>query len=152
MIFSSITVDYNNWERSEETNAFLRSLILPEGVLLRSSVQEIGMNGQDYYDSWTLVDPVFQSLHSLEVIHWHNNQPILSIILDCLETLNPSAKLHYHIWFYSPQYIKDKDREETKSKVKPRQLVVSPANLYSFAGYIKCSHAPDQQDDLGRIW
>ena len=45
---------------------------------------------------------VFQSLHNLEVVHWQNDQPSSSAVLNSLEALNPSAKLHYRISFYSP--------------------------------------------------
>jgi hypothetical protein len=100
--FRSITINYTDREPAEKTDTFLRRLIRSENALLRSSVREVSVDGHDYFGNWTLVDAVFQSLHNLEVVHWHNDQPLPSAVLNSLEALNPSAKLHYRISFYSP--------------------------------------------------
>jgi hypothetical protein len=134
--FHSIIIDYHDKEQAEKIDIFLRSLIKSRNELARSSIREIRVNGRDYYGNWTLVEEVFHSLHDLENVHWYNYQPMPPRVLESLEALNPSAKLHYHSQFDRVNYVTEKEIEDAKSKIKARRAIANSMNLHSFTGDI----------------
>jgi hypothetical protein len=95
---------------------------------------------------------VFQSVHSIENIHWHNGQPIPSEVLKSLETLNSSARLRYFTWSDRFSDTTENEIEEAKNNVNALQLMVNSKNLYSFTGIIYYCWQSNRQGDLGLVW